>query len=55
MDVFGDSDDLILSQALELFENFDVLDEKNVEFGNFTFDVNEFLKELERQDNIKTE
>lgn len=55
MDVLGDSDDLILSQALESFENFDELDEKDVEFGNFTFDVDEFLKELEKQDNIKTE
>lgn len=55
MDVLGDSDDLILSQALESFENFNELDEKNVELGNFTFDVDEILKELEKQDNIKTE
>lgn len=54
MDVLGKSDDMILSQALESFENFYELDE-NVEFGNFTFDVDDFLKELEKQDNIKTE
>lgn len=32
----------------EFFENFDELDEKDVEFGNFIFDVDEFLKELEK-------
>ena len=54
MDILGDADDLILSQALESFENFYELDEV-VEVGNFSFDVDDFLKELEKQDNIKTE
>lgn len=46
---------LDLSQALESFESFYELDGENVEFENFTFDAKDFLKELEKQGNIKTE
>lgn len=46
---------LDLSQVLESFESFYELDGENVEFQNFTFDVRDFLKELEKQGNIKTE